>query len=45
MKVWIGVWCPEWSIQTDENDNPSPEIVEGETYTLTVKSFTYTSFD
>lgn len=44
MRVWIGVWCPLWSIQLDEEGNPNPEIREGETYTLTVKSFTYTAF-
>ena len=45
MKVWIGVWCPEWSIQTDEYGNPNPEIIEGLEYTMTIKSFTYNSFN
>ena len=44
MKVWIGLWCPEWSIQKDELGNASPALVEGATYTMTVKSFTYDEF-
>ena len=45
MKVWIGVWCPEWSIQTDEFGNPNPEITPNSEYYMIVKSFEYTSFD
>ena len=45
MRVWIGVWCPDWSIQTDEFGNPIPEIIEDATYTMTVKSFKYTPFN
>ena len=45
MKVWIGVWCPEWSIEKDASGNPSPAIIEGMEYTMTVKSFKYTPFN
>lgn len=44
MKVWIGLWCPAWSVQTDDAGNPNPAIVEGETYTMTIKSFKYIPF-
>ena len=45
MRVWIGVWCPAWSIEKDADGNPSPQIIPGATYTMTVKSFTYTPFN
>jgi beta-glucanase (GH16 family) len=45
MKVWIGLWCPAWSIDYDENGNPTPEIVEGEVFIMTVKSFRYVPFN
>ena len=45
MKVWIGIWCPEWSIQKDEYGNPWPSIIPDKTYTMTVKSFTYIPFN
>ena len=44
MRVWIGVWCPTWSIQTDEDGNPNPMIIP-KTYEMTIKSFTYTPFN
>ena len=44
MHVWIGFWCPEWSIEKDENNLANPSIVEGESYTMTIKSFTYIPF-
>ena len=33
MKVWIGAWCPSWAGEPMEGD-----------FTMTVKSFKYTSF-
>lgn len=44
MYVWIGLWCPEWSIEKDEDGNATPPIIEGKVVTMTIKDFTYIPF-